>query len=99
MRHVKAVGVALLVAFIAGAIFLLAQLMYAQIVLMPRQMATWQQRARRKRRHPVGGANGGGRVRRLFDVVAAPGKKALNRAEIGASQLEKSSSRMPSSPG
>jgi len=37
---VKAVGVALLVAFIAGAIFLLGQLMYAQLVLMPRQMAS-----------------------------------------------------------
>ena len=40
MRYVTTVGVALLVGFIAGAIFLLGQLMYAQIVLMPRQMAT-----------------------------------------------------------
>ena len=40
MLYVKAVGVALLVAFIAGSIFLLGQLMYAQIVLMPRQVAT-----------------------------------------------------------
>ena len=31
-------GVALLVAFVAGAIFFLGQLMYAQLVLMPRQM-------------------------------------------------------------
>jgi hypothetical protein len=38
--YVRAVGVALLVAFVAGAIFLLGQLMYAQSVLMPRQMAT-----------------------------------------------------------
>jgi hypothetical protein len=40
MRYVRALGVALLVAFVAGAIFLLGQLMYAQIVLMPRQVAT-----------------------------------------------------------
>jgi hypothetical protein len=33
---VKEIGVALLFAFIAGAIFLLGQLMYAQLVLMPR---------------------------------------------------------------
>lgn len=32
----REVGVALLVAFVVGAIFLLGQLMYAQIVLMPR---------------------------------------------------------------
>ena len=36
----REVGVALLVAFVAAAIFLLGQLMYAQLVLMPRQMAT-----------------------------------------------------------
>ena len=40
MHYVKAVGVALVVAFIAGAIFLLGQLKYAQIVLMPRVMAS-----------------------------------------------------------
>ena len=33
---IREVGVALLVAFVAGAIFLLGQLMYAQLVLMPR---------------------------------------------------------------
>ena len=37
---VKEAGVALLVAFVAGAIFLLGQLMYAQIVLMPRLVAS-----------------------------------------------------------
>ena len=36
----KEVGVALLVAFMAGAVFLLGQLMYAQLVLMPRQMTS-----------------------------------------------------------
>jgi len=36
----REVGVALLVAFVVGAIFLLGQLMYAQIVLMPRVVAT-----------------------------------------------------------
>jgi hypothetical protein len=42
--HVSAVlteiGVALLVAFVAGAVFLLGQLMYAQLVLMPRVVAS-----------------------------------------------------------
>ena len=33
-------GVALLVGFIAGAVFLLGQLMYAQIVVMPRLVAS-----------------------------------------------------------
>jgi hypothetical protein len=36
----KEVGVALLVGFIAGAVFLLGQLMYAQLVLMPRLVAS-----------------------------------------------------------
>lgn len=36
----KEIGVALLVAFMAGAVFLLGQLMYAQLVLMPRQMTS-----------------------------------------------------------
>jgi hypothetical protein len=36
----KEVGVALLVAFVAGAVFLLGQLMYAQLVLMPRQVVS-----------------------------------------------------------
>jgi hypothetical protein len=36
----KEIGVALLVAFVAGAIFLLGHLMYAQLVLMPRVMAS-----------------------------------------------------------
>jgi hypothetical protein len=39
-RVVKEIGVALLFAFIAGAIFLLGQLMYAQLVLMPRAMTS-----------------------------------------------------------
>ena len=37
---IREVGVALLVAFVAGAIFLLGQLMYAQLVLMPRVVAS-----------------------------------------------------------
>ena len=37
---IKEIGVALLVAFVAGAIFLLGQLMYAQLVLMPRVVAS-----------------------------------------------------------
>jgi hypothetical protein len=37
---IKEAGVALLVAFVVGAIFLLGQLMYAQLVLMPRQMTS-----------------------------------------------------------
>lgn len=36
----KEIGVALLVAFVVGAVFLLGQLMYAQLVLMPRQVAS-----------------------------------------------------------
>ncbi len=36
----KEVGVALLFAFMAGAVFLLGQLMYAQLVLMPRQVVS-----------------------------------------------------------
>lgn len=36
----REVGVALLVAFVAGAVFLLGQLMYAQLVLMPRVVAS-----------------------------------------------------------
>lgn len=40
MLYLKAAGVALLVAFVAGAVFLLGQLMYAQLVLMPRVMAS-----------------------------------------------------------
>ena len=36
---IREIGVALLVAFVAGAIFLLGQLMYAQLVLMPRVVA------------------------------------------------------------
>ena len=37
---IREVGVALLVAFVAGAVFLLGQLMYAQLVLMPRVVAS-----------------------------------------------------------
>jgi hypothetical protein len=37
---IKEIGVALLVAFIAGAVVLLAELMYAQLVLMPRQITS-----------------------------------------------------------
>ncbi len=40
VRFAKNAGVALLVGFVAGAIFLLGQLMYAQLVLMPRRMTT-----------------------------------------------------------
>ena len=40
MRFARETGVALLVGFVAGAIFLLGQLMYAQLVLMPRLMTT-----------------------------------------------------------
>ena len=36
----KETGVALLVGFIGGAVFLLGQLMYAQIVVMPRLVAS-----------------------------------------------------------
>jgi hypothetical protein len=36
----REIGVALLVAFAAGAVFLLGQLMYAQLVLMPRVVAS-----------------------------------------------------------
>ena len=36
----KEIGIAVLVAFVAGAIFLLGQLMYAQLVLMPRMVAS-----------------------------------------------------------
>jgi hypothetical protein len=36
VRFAKEAGVALLVGFVAGAIFLLGHLMYAQLVLMPR---------------------------------------------------------------
>jgi hypothetical protein len=39
-RLARETGVALLVGFVAGAIFLLGQLMYAQLVLMPRLMTT-----------------------------------------------------------
>ena len=35
----KEAGVALLVGFVTGAVFLLGQLMYAQIVVMPRLVA------------------------------------------------------------
>ena len=38
-RMFQEVGVALLVGFIAGAVFLLGQLMYAQIVVMPSLVA------------------------------------------------------------
>ena len=37
---IREVGVALLVALVAGAVFLLGQLMYAQLVLMPRVVAS-----------------------------------------------------------
>jgi hypothetical protein len=37
---IREIGVALLVAFVAGAVFLLGQLMYAQLVLMPRVVAS-----------------------------------------------------------
>ena len=37
---IREAGVALLVAFVVGAIFLLGQLMYAQLVLIPRQMTS-----------------------------------------------------------
>lgn len=37
---IREAGVALLVAFVVGAIFFLGQLMYAQLVLMPRQMTS-----------------------------------------------------------
>ena len=40
MQYVQKVGVALLVGFMAGAIFLLGQLVYAQLVLMPRLVAS-----------------------------------------------------------
>ena len=40
IRFAREAGVALLVGFVAGAIFLLGQLMYAQLVLMPRLMTT-----------------------------------------------------------
>ena len=40
IRFAKEAGVSLLVGFIAGAIFLLGQLMYAQLVLMPRLMTS-----------------------------------------------------------
>ena len=36
----KELGVALLFGFIAGGLFLLGQLMYAQLVLMPRQITS-----------------------------------------------------------
>ena len=36
----REIGVALLAAFVAGAVFLLGQLMYAQLVLMPRVVAS-----------------------------------------------------------
>jgi hypothetical protein len=39
-RLLNEVGVALLVAFVAGAIFLLGQLIYAQLVVMPRLIAS-----------------------------------------------------------
>ncbi len=39
-RFAREAGVALLVGFVAGAIFLLGHLMYAQLVLMPRLMTT-----------------------------------------------------------
>ena len=39
-RMFREAGVGLLVAFVAGAIFLLGQLMYAQIVVMPRLVAS-----------------------------------------------------------
>ena len=37
---IREIGVALLVAFVSGAVFLLGQLMYAQLVLMPRVVAS-----------------------------------------------------------
>lgn len=37
---IREIGVALLVAFVVGAVFLLGQLMYAQLVLMPRVVAS-----------------------------------------------------------
>lgn len=37
--HLKEVGVALVVAFITGALFLFGQLLYAQLVVMPRLIA------------------------------------------------------------
>ncbi|HET9195413.1 MAG TPA: hypothetical protein VFO21_21180 [Vicinamibacterales bacterium] len=37
---IREIGVALLVAFVVGAVFLLGQLMYAQLVLMPRLVAS-----------------------------------------------------------
>lgn len=37
---IREFGVALLVGFVAGAVFLLGQLMYAQLVLMPRVVAS-----------------------------------------------------------
>ena len=40
MAVIRDAGVALLVAFVVGAIFLLGQLMYAQLVLIPRQMTS-----------------------------------------------------------
>jgi len=36
---IREIGVALLVGFVSGAVFLLGQLMYAQLVLMPRVVA------------------------------------------------------------
>jgi hypothetical protein len=39
-RAIKEIGVALLFALIAGAIFLLGQLMYAQLVVMPKVIAS-----------------------------------------------------------
>ena len=36
VRYLKEAGVALVVAFVAGAIFLLCQIVYALLVLMPR---------------------------------------------------------------
>ena len=36
----KEAGIGVLVAFVVGAIFFLGQLMYAQLVLMPRQMTS-----------------------------------------------------------
>ena len=40
IRFAREAGVALLVGFVAGALLLLGQLMYAQLVLMPRLMTT-----------------------------------------------------------
>ena len=40
MIQLQKVGLALLVGFVAGAIFLLGHLMYAQLVLMPRIMVS-----------------------------------------------------------